>query len=84
MHCQIFSVNMEKGEDYSMVFFFFVFLLLKGERGSPGPVGPPGEKGIMVSYKQCRILNYVTYKGSVVSKTVISSHPPGCTGLMGE
>lgn len=31
--------------------YFLLIFLLKGERGSPGPVGPPGEKGVMVSHK---------------------------------
>lgn len=40
-----------KRERIFNVSFSSFFLLLKGERGSPGPVGPPGEKGVMVSYK---------------------------------
>lgn len=40
----------ESGKEHSPLIFFFNFML-KGERGSPGPVGPPGEKGVMVSHK---------------------------------
>jgi len=63
-------------------YYFLFHFSLKGERGSPGPVGPPGEKGVTVSQKLCRIHSYVTYKGTLLSKTIINSHSSNCVGFM--
>lgn len=45
------SVDMEQVRERALNCCFLFILLLKGERGIPGPVGPPGEKGVMVSHK---------------------------------
>lgn len=43
------SITVDMGQS-THCYFLFNFSL-KGERGSPGPVGPPGEKGVTVSHK---------------------------------
>lgn len=45
------SVDMKRVRERALTIIFFFNFMLKGERGSPGPVGPPGEKGVTVSHK---------------------------------